>query len=452
MKKIIIISTLLIVLLITGFILWTNRTVSVVMLDINPSIKIDLKKDNIVKKVIAINKDGKDIITNNLKGKPLDETLNIISDNVVEKGYMSNGSVAIIVYSTGNVDSDSLTENVRKGYEEKNIPVDVILVDNITQEDKALAKKYNVSPSKAAYINMVKKENENVPLESIVNSSVNELKETKETGYYCPEGYILRGNYCEKEIERFDGHSGDVCPEGYMDYKGVCYKETLGTETGEIKCLQDGYKLVDNKCEKVETINAQPEYKCTTGELVRKGDVSPIGANDNDKYYCVDKSNGKAPTLRCLLGPHTIINGKCYVGPAPVINGGCPNNDTLLSDGCYSLDPEDQWQCPDGSIYEKSKDTFIELCPDTFTYIEPTITGYKCQEGYQTEGNKCTRTLTDSIYRVKTCPSGYKLVDNERCIDETDTKAKVSGYVCPDDRARVIGSECVIYDIIEARK
>lgn len=43
-----------------GFFLWNNRTVSSIFLDINPSIKINLK--GIVKSVKALNKDAKEVI------------------------------------------------------------------------------------------------------------------------------------------------------------------------------------------------------------------------------------------------------------------------------------------------------------------------------------------------------------------------------------------------------
>ena len=63
-KKIILIPILAIIILVIallGYFIWDNRTTSIITLDINPSIKIKLNKNNEVKKIIPINKDAKKI-------------------------------------------------------------------------------------------------------------------------------------------------------------------------------------------------------------------------------------------------------------------------------------------------------------------------------------------------------------------------------------------------------
>ena len=72
MKKIIILLVIIILLLVVGifgYIKYTNKIVSTVTLDINPSIEINLNKSNKVVNVIALNEDAKDIIGSDLKGK-----------------------------------------------------------------------------------------------------------------------------------------------------------------------------------------------------------------------------------------------------------------------------------------------------------------------------------------------------------------------------------------------
>lgn len=450
MKKIIIAFVIFLILTITGFIIWSNRTVSKITLDINPSIEINLKKGNKVKSVVALNDDAKELINEDFKGKELDKVVDTIANKITESDYAKEKYMVILLHSEGNVDNKNIEVIIRNNFDEKNIGLDIVVIENITKEDKKLAKKYNISPTKAAYINSVLEEQENVPIDSIVNKSITELGETKNTGKYCPSDYKLEGDFCIKAIGTTDATPGDVCKNGYYEYEGKCYLETPFEETDKLVCNNE-FKLVDNNCVKTETINANPEYKCDKGELMRKGDVNPIGSADNDKMYCIDKSTGKAPTLRCLIGNHIIINGKCYVGPAPTINGGCPNNDTLVNGGCYSLDPGDQWQCPNGAIYEKSKDTYIDLCPDTFTYINPTITGYTCpEEKYTLKDKKCIFEEIEPAEKERICPTGYTKVDYDRCIDKNKIEPKISGYICDGKDVRVEGNKCVTYKIIDA--
>ena len=145
-----------------------------------------------------------------------------------------------------------------------------------------------------------------------------------------------------------------------------------------------------------------------------------------------------------------MINGKCYNGPAPLINGGCPGKDVKRNGKCYSLDNEDQWQCPDGQIYMKSREGVPDLCPDTFTYRTPKIVGYSCPEGYTLEDKKCTLTRNEEGFREKYCPSGYTLIEDRMCINKNKTTEKVSGYSCEEREASLVNDECIMYEQKEA--
>lgn len=448
-KKLIIpiICISIIIIGIIGFILWNNRTVSTIILDINPSVKISLKKDGKVKKVEALNDDAKEIISDDLKGKTLDDTLDVITKNVVEKGFVEENQVIVIVHTEGKTNNEEVKTKLSEKFNGNQIHAEIIEVEKVTKEDEKLAKKYGISPSKASYINSV----DNIPVESLVEKEVSEIKETKETGYYCDNGYNLEGGNCVKELGRKAALNGTICPNGFIDENGTCYEEVPVEETDKLLCNED-FKLENDKCVRILTEDAQVEYSCEKGELMKKGDVNPIGASDNDKYYCVDKSTGKPPTLRCLTNPgHIMIAGKCYNGPAPLINGGCPNGDTVMNGGCYSLDNEDQWVCPSGNIYEKSKGTYVELCPDTFTYITPNIKGYSCSEGFKLEDNKCVKNEEMPAEKERVCKTGYTLVDNSRCMNYKKTADKFSGYYCEDQRATLVNNTCIIYEIIEAK-
>ena len=427
---------------------YDNRTVSSITIDINPSIKINLNKHDKVKKVISLNEDGEKIITNNLKGKSYSEAINIVADNTVNAGFAKDNQIKIIVYSEGKVDDEDVYTLVKSNFEEKSIFTEVIKIDSISKEDEALAKKYNISSSKAAYINMIESVNENIPVDNLIDKSVSELTETMNTGYYCDEGYFLEGSHCLKHIDTKDYVEGDICPFGTNDYNGLCYEE--GRIYDDHYYCDDDKTLDGDECIWKETIDAEPIYSCTTGELMRKSDVNPIGDNDNEKFFCVDKTNAVAPTLRCLTEPHIMINGECYVGPAPVINGGCPNNDTLVGGGCYSKDPGDQYVCPSGNIYEKSKDSFVELCPDTMTFIKPNIDGYKCPDGYTQENDKCINIHRDYAHIQRYCDDGFTVVNNEKCFNLTKIYNKEYGKSCPYPASRLENDKCYLFEEKEA--
>lgn len=452
-KKIIIITISILLLTAIILLLFLNKKdeMYTITLDINPSIELKVDKNDEVKNVIALNEDAQEIISDDLNNKNLDEALTVIINNLVDKGYTSeidSRGITIILYSEKN------KENIKNKIEHifgEYIHTEIIIVDNITDEDKDLAEQYHISPAKVSYIKSITEDNKNITTESLIDKNVEELVIIKESKLYCDEGFTLSGEFCEKEIERKNALTGNVCPINYFDYKEKCYKETPIEETNNYLC-NEGSTLEGDKCIRTEIVPAQLEYTCDKGELMKKGDVNPIGASDNDKLYCIDKSTGKAPTLRCLTSSyHTIIGGKCYNGPAPTINGGCPNGDTLLNGGCYSKDNEDQYVCPNGNIYEKSKGTYVELCPDTFTYTEPKIKGYKCENDFELKDKKCIKKEEEQAQRERTCPTSYTLIDNFKCINYNDVKNKENRLYCEDDRARLEDTSCVIYDIVEAK-
>ena len=451
-KKIIVISILSIILIaIAAVILTHNSKILKVTLDINPSIEIYFTKEEKVKKVVALNEDAKELISDGLKGKPLEKVFSTIVEKIIEKDYIEEDRVVILLSFKGKVDQEKIQRELEKDFHEKEIITEIIVIETITKEDEKLAKKYHITPAKASYIQSIMNENKNLSKENLSQKPIQELQETKMTGKYCEEGYQLEGDHCLKEIETFATSIGKVCPKGYYEQEDKCYLETPSEEGKELIC-SEGFLLQENKCVRILVTPLEARYNCEKGELLRKGDVNSIGSADNDKLYCIDKSTGVPPTLRCLISNHIIVNGECYVGPAPVINGGCLNGDLLQNGGCYSKDDGDQWQCPNGSIYEKSKGTYIDLCPDTFTYLEPTITGYQCPDGFKKTENECVKTETEEVRHSRLCQEGYTKTEDERCIDKNQEVEKEDGLVCLEKDTRLKNKKCIRYEIIDAKQ
>ena len=456
MKKKIIIPIavcLTIVIGIVGFVFWNNRTVSTITLDINPSIKINLNKDEKVNSVVALNKDAKDIVTNKYKNKSLEETFELLITNLVDKGYVNDNVIDVILYTDGEVNNKDVANELEFIFGKKDVHTQVIVIDKITKEDETFAKKYNISPAKVAYIKTITEDNENINLENLINRSVTELKETKETGNYCDDGYTLEGDFCLKEIDRVVASNGEVCPIGYYEYNDKCYEEVGSEETNELVC-REGFTLNGTKCENVIIDNALPsKYTCKKGEAKTRLELNQASANDGNasEVVCVDYSSATHPISPCETNDgteYTVYGGKCYWHRAPVIASGCPGK---IQIGSMCWDDASNILICEGYRDGKQYSSRSEYCENSIKYFEPIVTEYKCDEDFTLKGTKCEKVEIEDAWHKRVCQSGFTEVDNGRCINESNTINKINGYICDIKNAKVVGNVCVIYEMIEAK-
>lgn len=431
----------------------SSRPAYTIILDINPSIKINLDKNKKVISVKALNNDAKDIIGKGYKGKNLEDSIELLTNNVIDKGYIDDGYVAILLYSSGDIENSEIETIIRNSFDKKQIQADIITIDKITSEDKKLARKNNISVAKASYINSIL-ENQNIETKYLVDKSVSDLVETKTTGNYCNEGYILEGSFCLKEISREAATPGMVCPRGYYEYNDKCYEE-VHPETGENLVCTDSFTLNGDKCSRVMTMDAEPvKYSCSSGEaktMLEMGLTSSDAGNAND-IVCVDYSSATHPVTPCELPAddpteRLSYGGRCYWHRAPVLPEGCPGA-LLVAGECWH-DATNVYICQgyrDGKQYS-SRD---EYCEHSIKYIDPIVTEYKCQDDFELDGNKCNKTETEDAWLEQFCPIGYSMVDGNRCINYDNTIDKVDGYICSQDNSKVVGNTCIIYEFVEA--
>ena len=228
-----------------------NKIVSTITLDINPSIELNLTNDKVVKSVIALNDDAKEIISGSIEGKSLEDALNIITTNLIEKDYINtNELVDIILYADGSLSSNNVKKSLTNSLNDKNISPNIIVIDSITEEDKELSKKYNVTPAKVSYIKRITNDNKNINIDTLVNKSVNELKETKETGKYCDTGFFLEADWCYKEIDKVPASNGMVCPGGYNNVDNdrcINFSKMTNKQSGLV-CDGLDWRLKGNMC------------------------------------------------------------------------------------------------------------------------------------------------------------------------------------------------------------
>ena len=187
-KKIIIIISiaivLIIALLIGGYFIiknkdktkntLDNKIASSITLDINPSIKIELNKDKLVINLIALNEDAKDIVTTNYKGSKIDTVIDSITNNLIDKGYAKE-ELLILVATTGKLNSEEVKELISTKLTKENISYDII-IPTITSTSSEIAKKYNITESKAAYLEEIANKYDNLNVEDIKDKSIKDIK------------------------------------------------------------------------------------------------------------------------------------------------------------------------------------------------------------------------------------------------------------------------------------
>lgn len=436
MKKKIIIPLIslgvLIVIGITVFLLLNSRVKSYIIIDINPSIRINLDKNNKVIDVIALDKDAKKITTNDLKGKSYDKALQEIGKRTTK--YSKDNNITILLY-TKNISSKIVEQELNKPYVEYDIHPEIIVIDKITNEDKSLSRKYKITELKAHYINSIKKQYKDIPVENLVETPIYSLKETKEKGKYCDEGYFLDGDRCLKEKERVKAKYGLICAGNSFEEDGVCYEQAHATFLEEYECEEHRTLGSDNKCH--NTITQDVIGKCENGEY------------DRGTKKCKVKEKVAEATEICRITRETdiLMDHKCY-GPKPTINGGCLGSDVIINGGCVDLSRyyESDWECPNGEFLPQNSD-------DHNCYEEKIVdpTSFYCEEkGFKIVNGECIKEETAPATHKFTCPEGSTKLPNG-CIYKNKTMPKVEGYYCDYPNSRLEGENCIIYTEKEAK-
>lgn len=268
-KKIVLIVSIILtsILVITGSILCyfnyeeirkeKNTITSVLTIDVNPSLEINLNKDNEVVSVIALNDDSKELLKDkSFKGDTIDEAINTLVDLLKEKNYLSEETNTILI----NVKSDNenlssiVKESVDKVTTKKEINTEVVVLEvEETDELKKLAKEYNITLSKAYYISEQIKDQEGLNIEEFVNTSVSEIK-TKVEDYVEEQERIKQEEENKKKQEEEAAKRNEQQNNNYS-----------GARSGSLAiCENVTYNFSDNQA--------------------KEAAISAVGADDNARF------------------------------------------------------------------------------------------------------------------------------------------------------------------------
>ncbi len=192
--------------LITGSLVDSNSS-TVIALDVNPSIELEINGKEEVKEVNALNSEAQTVLKDmDLKGVDLNVALNAIIGSMVNNGFLSVEQNSILV----SIDSENgdkstnlktkLTEKIELLLADSNISASVITQDyDNNKEESDKAQKNNISVAKATLITKIVAaellDANGVPytFETLAKLKVNELKVILESKSLNVEGIISSG-------------------------------------------------------------------------------------------------------------------------------------------------------------------------------------------------------------------------------------------------------------------
>ncbi len=160
--------------------IFDSTIVSTITIDINPSLEVNLNKDNVVVSVNALNEDSKVIVSNNnFSEEKFEVVMEELIDSLKENNYLSNdnNTILINVDSKNNQLSDLVKNETNKILNNKQIQAELIMQQvEITEELKKIATDNNITISKAYYISEQIKDNEDLNIKDFTNLSIEDIK------------------------------------------------------------------------------------------------------------------------------------------------------------------------------------------------------------------------------------------------------------------------------------
>ena len=260
-----------------------NAVVSVVSLDVNPSIELKVNRSEKVLVCTPLNEDAKAILADmsngaDLKGAKLDVAVNAIVGSLVRNGYLDSISSAIMISV-----EDKDTARAEKLQRELTSTVDgvlqtseakaAVLTQTLTQDAgrEQQARENNISTGKAALVNHVLALNSALKFDALAKLSVEELKDLAEAGAPAmPIGMDAARTAAEEHAgtTALDSVTAEVDSE--LDEFPAHYEVELHTAWGEFEYLVDAYtgKVISGQKDLLTTAS-------TPNETTKPSDQKP---------------------------------------------------------------------------------------------------------------------------------------------------------------------------------
>ena len=271
---------------------------------------------------------------------------------------------------------------------------------------------------------------------------------TKVVTYNCDKypGYQVSGDKCIKTSSSTETRDATVsysCPSGYTLSGKKCSKSSTSSVDATVSySCPSGYTRNGTKCYRTttDTVAATPTYSTRTVSYT----CYKQQCTTKTVFSCKNGKCGNYPETSC-----TQVAKTCYKEEQYHSGYSCPSGYTLNGDKCTksSTDTRDasvDYSCPSGYTRNGSK------CYKTTTDTIDATVNYSCPSGYTRNGSKCSKTTTDTIDATAkySCPSGYTL-SGTKCYKTTaitDTKpaTPVTTYNCKNYSGYTLsGTNCI---------
>jgi uncharacterized membrane protein YkoI len=158
-----------------------HRAETLVMLDVNPSLYMQINRDNRVLSAEARNEDAVQILDNmDLKNVPIDVAVNALIGSMLKYGYIRDNANSVLLSVEGEDSEKSaalqrtLTESISRQLKSVN---GAVLSQNLAVDAaiQTLADEYQVSYGKAALVQKILAQNAHLVFADLAGLSVNEL-------------------------------------------------------------------------------------------------------------------------------------------------------------------------------------------------------------------------------------------------------------------------------------
>ena len=173
-----------------------------IVVDVNPSLCIDVNKDGSVKKIKAVNKDAKQIV-NYVKSEMDEEddykaALNLVVKNLKKEGYLKKKNNAMLISAVGTENDDiaeplkEVKKETHKALNARHIKCKAVYQKiKVNDKIKKIAEKNNVSVGKAALCMKLAK-NEKVSVNKMCRKNIDKLvREIKKSNYSIIDSIVI---------------------------------------------------------------------------------------------------------------------------------------------------------------------------------------------------------------------------------------------------------------------
>lgn len=274
-----------------------------VMLDVNPSIQMDVSKSGRILSIQSNNEDGESIVSIIKKEKTLNKALMMAIEELEQEHYFDQEESAMLISYLPKKNMNKINEIMESTVEEyqkthENSPKAIIMKVTVDSQVENLSKKESVSVGKSAFcIKTAAK----VPktAEELSTQNITEIAKTYYDENYPSQDEDIRLKQREKESQSAQQESeNDVTKDSQTSEN-----KTQTDETQDAQGTQDEESSTTKQIEEKETQKGQKETEQSTSEdtskqVSKKENETNTKASETTKAESSSESESKSSALQ----------------------------------------------------------------------------------------------------------------------------------------------------------